>query len=112
SAGPVGIELRSFVSQLVSGETANSDVLSDFGNLLRQEILDRHGRVFDEGLLQQATLLVELLELALNNLVPGRFGFAHLLALRTINGHFLLDYLGRDVFALDELRTRGGDLQR
>src|SRR5438094_10643317 len=74
-------------------------------------VFDRDGRILDEGLLQEATLLEELLQLALHNLGPCRLGPSHFLRLRQINGFLLLDQWRRNVFASDEGGTRGGGLE-
>src|ERR1039458_10672054 len=48
------------------------DVLAQFAHLLSDQLLDAHSLVLDEGLLQQANLLVELGHLALDDLLDHR----------------------------------------
>src|SRR5258708_28579364 len=48
------------IAHLKARKAPHADILTELANLRRDELRNRHGRVLDERLLQQANLLVEL----------------------------------------------------
>src|SRR5690606_14052672 len=65
----VRLLLLDSLAQLEAGEAAHLDVLADLRHRLVDHLADREVRVLDERLLEQARLAVELLHLALDDLL-------------------------------------------
>jgi len=92
---------------LESCESADIHVLADFGDLLRQQILDDDGWILDEGLFEQAIFLVELLELALDDFRPGGRWLAEFLGLPFVDAALFRDDIFGNLFPSDV--GRAGD---
>src|SRR5437763_14318943 len=102
------------LAQGVPREAAHLHVLADDG-------ADRVGlvlyralpfRVAEEGLLEQAVLLVELLDLPGDDLVEHRLGLALLAKLRAVNALLLIELRRGHLFAAQPPRIAPGDLHR
>src|SRR5579863_93173 len=93
-----------------AGEAANGDVLAKFTNLLSNELLDRDGLLLDEGLLQQAHLLVELRHLAFDDLLDHIGRLAGGGRLRAIDLLLALHVFGSNVFGLHVAGIAGRDV--
>ncbi len=78
-------------ADLPTDEPPDEDVLAEFGDGRRYQVLDRLVLVADVALIQQADGLVELVELALDDLGDG----LRRLVLHLLGGNFLL--LGSNV---------------
>ena len=68
--------------------------------------------VADRRLVDEADLLVEAAELALDDLLDHLRRLAGVLHLRAVDRALALEHVGRDVLAADVLRVGGGHLQR
>ena len=99
-------------ADLEAGEAAHGDVLAQLADLLRDQFLDRDGLILDEGLLQQANLLVELRHLAVDDLLDHRCRLAGGGSLRAIDLLLALQILRRHVFGLHIARIARRDVHR
>src|SRR5689334_11368651 len=104
--GPIGI------AYLEAGEAADGDVLAEFADLLRDELRDGDGLLLDEGLVQQADLLVELAHLAFDDLLDDWRGLAGCRGLGAIDFLFALHVLGGDILFADVAGIGRSDVHR
>src|SRR6266700_150575 len=109
AASPFGCSLR-LLPNLVPGEAAQHEPLTDPVGVRVQQLLDRLVLIPDEGLVQQDDLLVEVLQLALDDPLDDVVRLA--LGLRGVDLALALEDLARDVVAADVGGVRGGDVHR
>src|SRR5438067_7227467 len=102
------------LAQGVPREAAHLHVLADDGDGRVDLVLDRAlpFRVAEEGLLEQAVLLVELLDLPGDDLVEHRLRLALLAKLRAVNALLLIELRRGNLFAAQPPRIAPGDLHR
>src|SRR5271157_979583 len=91
-------------------EALDRDVLAQLADDSRDELRHGDSLIFDERLLVEADLLVELAHLAFDNLLDHRCGLAALRGLRAIDVLFLLEIFRSDVFLADKLGIAGSDV--
>ena len=89
----------------VAGEAADDEVFAELGDLALDQIADGDVGILDEGLLEQAVVGVELVHLAVDDLLNDVVG----LALDLFSGDFafLGDQIGRDFVAAEVTRVGG-----
>src|SRR5712691_7663704 len=100
----------SLCAQAEAHEAAHDHVLAGPGRDLLDELVDGLLVVLDERLLHQAHLGVELVELAVDDLVGDRRRLALVLDLLRVDGPFTRDAFRRDFFPAHVIRTRGSGL--
>src|SRR5690606_30831602 len=80
-----------------AGETPDCDVFAKGCNFFLDYLLHRAVRILDEGLLQQADFLEELLEAALDDLVDDALGLAFIESRGPVDAPLLLQHRRRHV---------------
>src|SRR5438067_3418172 len=112
--GEVLLLLLQAFAQRVTGEPAHLHVLADHRDGRVDLVLDRalSFRVAEERLLEQAVLLVELLDLAGDDLVEHRLRLPLLAQLRAVDALLLIELRRGHVLAAQPPRIAPGDLHR
>src|SRR6266853_1594571 len=87
------------LSDVKPSEPAHRDVLLELGDVLRNVLLHHEARLAEVELLQQAVLLQESLDLAVDDLWDDLLGLAVLLGLRLVEVSLIHEHLVRDVLA-------------
>src|SRR5436309_181994 len=100
------------IAEPEADEPPDADVLADPGDVLGDQLADRDLRVLDEGLLQQAELLVELGELPVDDLLDDLRGLARSSRLLPVDLPLGLDEVGGHFLAGDEPGVRCRDVHR
>src|SRR5690606_17716704 len=98
------------LTQCVAREAPHDDVLARLRRHLGDQLPDRLVRITDVGLLEERVLLVELLELALDDLVPEILGLALVLDLLLEDRTLTLDHILGDPVLRYRERVRRGDV--
>src|SRR4051812_19485946 len=103
---------RQALTQRVAGVPAHLDVLADHRHGGVDLVLDAPlaVRIAEEGLLEQAIVLVELLQLAGDDLLQHRLGLALLEKLRAVDALLLRQHILGNVLAAQPPRIAPGDL--
>src|SRR5436309_3193099 len=95
-----------------SREAPDRDVLLQLGDVLRDQLLHRAARLAEVLLLEQAVVLEEILDLALDDAVDHLLGLAVLARLRLVDLALGDEHFVRHVLAADPARPEARDLQR
>src|ERR1017187_1219430 len=100
---------RCHVAHLVADEAADADVLAQLGNPGFDELVDGEGGLFDEGLVEQAHLFVELAETAFHNAVEDLLRLALQKGAGAGDLFFLFEHLRGHVLTAQVAGIGGGD---
>src|SRR5579875_1049767 len=109
AAQPSGLAVQ-LLAELKTYEPAHLYLLAELAGVLADKVVDRAVWVAHPGLLHQTDLAIELLELALDDLVDHRFGLAG--RLRGVDLALLLNHFGWEVLAPNAARIGRRDLHR
>src|SRR5580658_4718640 len=113
--GSVGLDLGyrpDGIADLEAGKAAHAEVLTQFADLLRDQVLDGKGLILDEGLVEQANFFVKLAHLAFHDLFDYLGRLTRSRSLRAVNILLPLQILGGDIFAANIARVSGRDVHR
>src|SRR5688572_14534113 len=100
------------LSDLEAGEAADEDVLAESLDGLVDDIRHLPVGVLDVSLIEEANLLIPLLELPGGDLLDDLRRLARFLRLLTVNPHLPFDHLGIEALSVDRQRSRRRDLHR
>src|SRR5215469_14283624 len=109
--GEVLLLLLDALAHLVPGEPADGDVLPDLRDGLGHHLVDLLLVVLHERLVHETDGLVVLLDLPGEDLLDHRLGLLLLPELDPLDLLLLLEQLGGDLLAADELGAHRGDVQ-
>src|SRR5919106_715650 len=98
------------LSDLEAGEAADEDILAESLDGLVDDIRHLPVGVLDVGLIEEADLLIPLLELPGGDFLDDLRRLARFLRLLTVNPHLPFDHLGIEPLAVDRQRRRRRDL--
>src|SRR5713226_1091955 len=110
--GQIVLPLLQSFSYFVSNEPSDGDVLADLGNFFVDQLLNPLLVVLDPELIEQALVLVELLQLAGDDLLPNRLWFFLLAQLKPLNLLFLIQKTGGYLIPEHVSGVARGDLHR